>query len=374
MKTVVFLHGAGFDNKAHHNLIKQIAQHFKAELVSFNAPFLPPTKENKFIWFNKFVQYGRRDAVVDDYFASIRYIKNKLLELNTDLKDIILIGHSQGGGMAVHVGLEMDLGAVISVVADLPYNITYENKSTTPIYWFEAGQDGYIDENRKASYRFLQEIETNLHYQVLPESTHNEFADELLSAIKESFKTYNLGVYGDSIAYGYGNRNISWFNKLYGSETSVKLAQNGEKVSDVLRKIKNDNNLYQTLIFAVGVNDLLQTTPRAVKQPFSDLLSQYKEVFQIAKKKAQRVIVQSVLPVREELFPNQDWLDVDMWAHNETIILFNAALALLCQKEDVEFVDFYNVFAKQNVATLYCDAVHLNDNGQTRLKELYAKM
>ncbi len=373
MKTLVFLHGAGFDCNAHHDLMKQIASLLNTQLISFNAPFPHPTKENKFIWFNKIAQNGRRDAVNSDYNTTITYVKNKLLELAIDLKDIILIGHSQGGGIAAHVGLELDLGAVISMSADMPYNIDYKRKSNTPIYWFEAGQDGYIDDNRKASYTLLQHAGAKLHYQILPNSTHNEFADELLSALKKCFQIYNVGVYGDSIAFGYGNNNISWFDKLHKGKNALKLAQNGEKIANVLQKSKTDNKSYSTLIFAIGINDLLQISPLVTKRSFSDLLSQYEEILKRAKEKAQHVIVQSVLPVREDLFPNQDWLDIDMWAHNETITCFNTSLALLCQKLSIQFIDFYTVFEKQNLADLYCDAVHLNNEGQTFLKELYEK-
>ncbi len=182
---------------------------------------------------------------------------------------------------------------------------------------------------------------------------------------------YDFGVYGDSIAYGYGNRNISWFDKLYQGSNSVKLAQNGEKIADVLRKIKNDNNSYHTLIIAVGVNDLLQPVPNTETGSFSDLLSQYEEILHIAREKAQHLVVQSVLPARESLFPNQDWLDVDMWVHNETIVRFNRELSELCQKCAVHFVDFYDAFSVQDLTALYCDAVHLNDKGQLFLKALY---
>lgn len=188
MKKLVFLHGAGADCYAYHNVMREIAQYLNAELITFNAPFQHPFKQNKFIWFSKFEQYGRRDAVCEEYFTSVKYIRNELQKLNTDMSDIILIGHSQGGGMAAHIGLEMKLGAVISICADLPYNIVYENKSNTPIYWFEAGCDGYIDESRKASYKILEEIGANLYYQILHQSTHKDFARELLLNIKTNCK------------------------------------------------------------------------------------------------------------------------------------------------------------------------------------------
>jgi len=180
MKKLVFLHGAGSDKNAYNDLMLQIAKQFDAELISFNAPLPHPSKPNKFVWFNKFEQDGRRDAVVNDYNQSLEYIKAKILELGSNLEDVILIGHSQGGGMAVSVGLEMKLNRVISVSGDLPYNIEYEKKVDTPIYWFEGAKDTYIDQNRKDSYKLLQKLGANFQYYILPNSTHNEFADDLL--------------------------------------------------------------------------------------------------------------------------------------------------------------------------------------------------
>lgn len=56
----------------------------------------------------------------------------------------------------------MELKIVISICGDLPYNISYANNSTTPIYWCEGGKDTYIDNNRKASYLFLKDTGTGL--------------------------------------------------------------------------------------------------------------------------------------------------------------------------------------------------------------------
>lgn len=188
MKKLVFLHGSGADKSAYNDLMNLVAQKTNAELISFNAPFPHPTKENRFVWFNKVEHNGRRDAVVEEYLHSLEYIKHKLKELNCDLSDIILIGHSQGGGIAVHAGLELNLNSVISICGDLPYNIKYDCKSITPIYWFEGGKDSYIDQPRKESYKILENIKADLHYKILPTSTHNEFAEDLLCEIKKISK------------------------------------------------------------------------------------------------------------------------------------------------------------------------------------------
>ena len=54
---------------------------------------------------------------------------------------------------------------------------------------------------------------------------------------------YALGVYGDSIAFGYGNEDGSWFDKLEGFSSKIKMAQNGEIINNVLLKISADCDL-----------------------------------------------------------------------------------------------------------------------------------
>ena len=185
---------------------------------------------------------------------------------------------------------------------------------------------------------------------------------------------YRFGVYGDSIAFGYGNNNHSWFDELYFANEALKLAQNGEKIEDVLNKIKQDNNHYDALFLAVGINDLLSTSPQSNQIAISELISNYKEILEIAQNKALKVIVQSALPAREELFPNQAWLDEDKWAFNSDIELFNQKLAELCSELNVEYLEAYSEFCDKNLAELYIDAVHLNELGQSELVRIYRKI
>ena len=63
-----------------------------------------------------------------------------------------------------------------------------------------------------------------------------------------------------------------------------------------------------------------------------------------AELKAKEVVVLSVLPVREDEFPSQNWLDEDMWCFNSDIINFNENVRLLCNKYNVQFFDVYNKF------------------------------
>ena len=171
---LVFLHGKGADFTAYHEQMKKLAVSLSADYISFNAPFKHQNKPNKFLWFNKVEQNNRKDAIKEEYLSSLNNIKEKLQQIPHPLSDIVLIGHSQGGGMAIAAGLELNLKCVFSLCGDLPYNIEYKNKSQTPIYWFEGQQDTYINQERKDSYKLLQKINADLHYQILKNCSHNE--------------------------------------------------------------------------------------------------------------------------------------------------------------------------------------------------------
>ena len=182
MKKLVFLHGSGSDENAYGELMCLLASYFDADLVRFNAPFEHPDKPHKYKWFNKLENTDRRDAVIEDYMYSLEYIKKRLKGLNESSENIILVGHSQGGGMAVHIGLDMELACVISINGDLPYNLSYNKLTRAPIYWFESKKDTYIDTKRKESYQLISN-NNNFHLIMLENSTHNDFQKDLLKII-----------------------------------------------------------------------------------------------------------------------------------------------------------------------------------------------
>lgn len=182
---------------------------------------------------------------------------------------------------------------------------------------------------------------------------------------------YEISVYGDSIAFGYGTNNKSWFDALSGFKNKIKHAQNGETVYNVLEKISKDDNTYDTLIIAVGINDLLQENRKAEEFVNIKLMSQYNQILEIAKTKASRVIIQAVLPVIEKRFPNQDWLDAPQYAFNKTIETFNRMLQYLAKEQGVTYIDAYTELKSSELQDLYIDAAHLNAKGQDKLKCIY---
>ncbi len=185
---------------------------------------------------------------------------------------------------------------------------------------------------------------------------------------------YKFGVYGDSIAFGYGNNGRSWFDILTDKQVAIKLAQNGEKTTDVLKKIEKDNNHYQILILAVGINDLLQDDNIPANCDVGTIIENYEKIFAVAVKKADKIIIQSVLPVRDELFPEQKWLDKLQWVFNTNIEKFNIKLQNLAQERKVTFLNAYDEFTLIELNEVLIDAVHLNKNGNLVLAGLYQSL
>lgn len=182
---------------------------------------------------------------------------------------------------------------------------------------------------------------------------------------------YRFCVYGDSIAFGYGVDGYSWFDVLTQTESSLKKAQNGEKIADVADKLKQESFSYGVVIIAVGINDLLFPYHSGYSVPFSDLMAKYGTVLDFASAKADKVVVQAVLPVREKLFPKQDWLDCPKQVFNRDIVAFNRNLSFLCRKKGVAYLDAYSVFDGLELSEFYLDAVHLNRAGQEKLCDFY---
>lgn len=182
---------------------------------------------------------------------------------------------------------------------------------------------------------------------------------------------YEISVYGDSIAYGYGSNNKSWFDNIINFNNKIKNAQNGETTSAVLEKLIKDTNTYNIIIIAVGVNDLLQESRKAEDFVNIKLMAQYNQIIAIAKTKADKVIIQSVLPVIEKRFPNQSWLDTPQYAFNKTIETFNHMLQYLAKEHGITYLDIYEIFKTKELEKIYTDAVHLNSEGQKELQNIY---
>lgn len=182
-KLLIFLHGKGADKSAHYQFAQNLAQKHNAELITFNAPSV---YKNGYSWFSK----TNGALNIPEFEHSIQYIKTKINEAlekhQLTYQDVILCGHSQGGMMSVYTGLMLNVAKIISICGDFidcePCSQQFNRE--TPIFWVEGGQDNYLNELRKDSYKILQPKTDNLHYIINANTHHNELDVSILSQIE----------------------------------------------------------------------------------------------------------------------------------------------------------------------------------------------
>ena len=184
---LVYLHGKGADPSAHNELIQKIAARHNAEILALKAPF---HHKDGFMWFGKTGRTEPRRINIDQFNQSVEYIISQV-EQSLNCREckwdnVILCGHSQGGMMALHLGLTMSPAKVISICGDFPPDISYSATidKNVPLIWIEAGKDDFLSQQRKDSWQKLRDWGCNLHFRRSPQSTHNHLCPEIIDLIE----------------------------------------------------------------------------------------------------------------------------------------------------------------------------------------------
>lgn len=181
MTDIVFLHGKGADATAHSEFMLKLAAKYDASLHSVEAPL--PYK-NGYSWFNKIKVGGRNIADEESFARSVDFIKTTITDCGFDCKHLIICGHSQGGAMAVAVGLQFPVLKIISICGDWPENIDCQPICLAREFvWIEGGKDAYLSDERKSSYQRLQKMGINLKYIKDNDTEHDAFSPDLIEKL-----------------------------------------------------------------------------------------------------------------------------------------------------------------------------------------------
>ncbi len=176
---IIFLHAKG-NNK---DSLPDVLDGFDEPYFSFNAPF---EYRNGFFWFDKETDLSANLIMV---IQSVNFIVKQIKKYNDENtitpQEITLIGHSQGGIMAILASKFIPVGKIITLGSDVHKGIEVENGfSLPPILWFEAEIDNSISAERRASYQKLLDKSYKLDYHLAKGSTHENFS---FKYIKELF-------------------------------------------------------------------------------------------------------------------------------------------------------------------------------------------
>ncbi len=180
-KLFVYLHGFGFDNKEHQNVINSIAKDvYDADIIAIDAPFPSNRDRGGFAWYD--IDKISKEHIYDEKIElSSIFVVNEINALlqkyNLTWQDVIVCGRSQGGMIAMHIALEKlcEPNLIIALCSYYPEKlVTQENiKTKTPILWIEAKNDSVLDVEKLQSYLHLQNSGINIMHIVNSKSEHD---------------------------------------------------------------------------------------------------------------------------------------------------------------------------------------------------------
>jgi predicted esterase len=205
--TLILLHGMNTSNKSLFSLTDQIHENNKNIKICLpNAPkrtITWPTGVEYGInsWYNYFTCYDglmKHDEIDILHFSEqvkrIYKIMDKETKiLNGKSENIIIGGVSQGGTVALHVGLNYSkkIGGVIGIHTTLMDNITHVTNQSQkfPIYLFSGAKDNiYNIKLQNQSLRELRELKYRIFWQVERKLGHCKYSKKENMFIIDSIK------------------------------------------------------------------------------------------------------------------------------------------------------------------------------------------
>lgn len=192
-KLLIFLHWFWFDKDNNKESIQQLTQWLWIEYFSFNALFDSQRERG---WYSRFgIDKQTKKSIFDDkFYKSVEYINftiNKQLEKrNLERKDVILCGRSQGAFMSIYIWLtnKEKCHSIVSLCGFTRDGIKINIESKPHIIRLEAKNDTVLSQERKDSYKDLQNKWINIKYILDEESDHDNISKQAIEKILQHYQ------------------------------------------------------------------------------------------------------------------------------------------------------------------------------------------
>jgi len=212
--SIILLHGAGGNNKSFIDLINQaqLMQEVKklqeatgARIILPQAPLTFPQKSGNY-WFNlptmdvsKYVsgEIEEDETGIKKSQKAINKLIDQEIKRGIPSEKIILVGHSQGGAMALYSGLHCDkkLGGILVLSAWLPLHTLRKDLSNssaniqTPILMLHGTTDNTVPLwAAEKSHNYLNQLGFNVKLSTYESMDHGFCAQELATMANWLFK------------------------------------------------------------------------------------------------------------------------------------------------------------------------------------------
>lgn len=191
--------------------------------------------------------------------------------------------------------------------------------------------------------------------------------------------------YGDSITQGFYDSIGGWVQRLrtyleqndfkdnLGAIRIFNMGVSGNTSSDLLNRFESEtrNRLRYPnpiLLFSIGINDT-----QYGKDNNTTLISldQFKENIKLLIQKAQlispKIVFLGLTPVDEQRTSPCSWKPISY--KNQAILTYHQALADICSKHHISFINLYDEWIHSEYKKLLIDGLHPNDEGHQKIFE-----
>jgi hypothetical protein len=191
-KLLIFLHWFWFDKDNNEESIKQLSKWLWIDSFSFNWLFDSQRERWGYsrFWMDKIT---KKSIINDRFYESIEYINftinNELKKRNLERKDIILCWRSQWAFMNIYIWLTNieKCHSIISLCGFTREWINIDIKSKPKIVWLEANNDATLSQERKDSYKKLEQDWIEVNYILDKESDHDNISENWIREIINLF-------------------------------------------------------------------------------------------------------------------------------------------------------------------------------------------
>lgn len=185
----------------------------------------------------------------------------------------------------------------------------------------------------------------------------------------------DIGVWGDSITYGSSDKDaLGWvgrLRKIHSPEKDEEAVYDrgicGDTSRGLLKRFTSELSSFvyplDVVIFAVGMNDVVERNNQFSEVSIEDFESNMREVILQAQKSVSRVYVIGITNVDESRTVPLVGSTSGKKYLNETIQKYNQVLKSLCTELQAPFVSVFGLLENEDLA----DGLHPNDAGYEKL-------
>lgn len=197
--------------------------------------------------------------------------------------------------------------------------------------------------------------------------------------------------FGDSITYGFWDRQGGWISRLrkWADEKNLEFNNfyyrvynqgiDGNTTKDLLERINNElpSRVEPTtktlIIFAIGINDSAFINKKKKNQvPIDIFKNNIDQLINYALRYTKNILFIGSTPVDEEKVDPIPWAP-DMSYKNKYIEIYKDKIKTLCFKRKIKYLDIYDTWIKSDYKKWLEDGVHPNSKGHKKIFEKVRK-